>query len=183
MRDQIRRPVVTPLGVALVGGALWWAIGSLAFPSGFGTLVLAFGLLVAGGLYSAARRRPDAGVPVPPSARRGVRRLVMFGVVLVVGVVLALGGLGYRELTTPVACMVVGGCLVPAAALLDRRGCLPLGAAMMVLGACGAVLALRSVGQLYPTGLVGLGAGALFLAAVAVEVGLHHELRTKIGSR
>jgi hypothetical protein len=52
-----------------------------------------------------------------------------------------------------------------------------------VLGACGAVLALRSVGQLYPTGLVGLGAGALFLAAVAVEVGLHHELRTKIGSR
>jgi len=77
MRDQIRRPVVTPLGVALVGGALWWAIGSLAFPSGFGTLVLAFGLLVAGGLYSAARRRPDAGVPVPPSARRGVRRLVV----------------------------------------------------------------------------------------------------------
>jgi hypothetical protein len=32
-------------------------------------------------------------------------------------------------------------------------------------------------------GLVGLGAGALLWAAAAVEVGMHLELRTKIGSR
>ncbi|HTF54962.1 MAG TPA: hypothetical protein VK735_46600 [Pseudonocardia sp.] len=183
MRDRIRRIGVTPMGVAVVGGALWWAIGSLAFPSGIGTLVLAFGLLVAGGLYRAARRRPDARVPSPASARGRLRRLVLLGGLLVVAAVLALGGLGYSELTSPVACMIVGGCLVPAAALLDRSGCVPLGAALMVLGACGALLALRSVGELYPMGLVGLGAGALLWAAAAVEVGLHLELRTKIGSR
>lgn len=183
MFNRIRRPVVTPMGLALVGGAVWWAVGSHAFPAGLGTLVLAFGLLVLAGLVSATRRRPEARRPVPQGAGGQLRRLVVFGALLVVGAVVALGAVGYGELATPVACMIVGGCLVPAAALLDRRGCLPLGAAMMVLGACGALLALRSVGELYPRGLVGLGAGALLWAAVAIEVGLHLELRTKIGSR
>jgi hypothetical protein len=183
MTNRIRRPLVTPLGLALMGGAVWWAVGSHAFPAGLGTLVLAFGLLVLAGLVSAVRRRPDARRPVPAEARGQLRRLVGFGAVLVVGAVLALGALRYGELATPVVCMIVGGCLVPAAALLDRRGCLPLGAALMVLGACGALLALRSVGELYPRGLVGLGAGALLWAAVAIELGLHLELRTKIGSR
>ena len=183
MSNRIRRPVVTPMGLALVGGAAWWAVGSHAFPTGLDTLVLAFGLLALAGLVSAVRRRPAARRPVPEATRGQLRRLVVFGALLVVGAVVALGALRYGELATPVVCMIVGGCLVPAAALLDRRGCLPLGAAMMVLGACGALLALRSVGELYPRGLVGLGAGALLWVAVAIEVGLHLELRTRIGSR
>jgi len=180
MRERTRRPLATPVGLALVGGALWWAIGSLAFASGLGTLVLALGLLVAGALHWAARRRAE---PPRPAVHSGWWRLVLLGGLLGVATAFGLGALGYGELAVPVACMIVGGCLIPAAGLLDRRGCLPLGAALMLLGACGALLALRSVGELYPRGLVGLGAGTLLFAAAAVDAGVHRELRAKIGSR
>jgi uncharacterized membrane protein len=182
MRAPIRRPVLTPAAVGTVAGVLGWAVGSLAFPAGLGTLVLAAGLLAAAALYRAARWRASPR-PVPAWARARLLRLAMLGAVLVVATSVGLGAAGYAELTVPVGCTVVGACLLPAAGLLDRRGCLPLGAALMLLGAAGALLALRSVGEMYPMGLVGLGAGALLWAAVAIEAGLHRELRTKIGSR
>ena len=53
------------------------------------------------------------------------------------------------------------------------------GATLMVLGAAGAVLALGSAGQLYPTGLVGLGAGALLWLFGAHRTGLLAEVRAR----
>jgi hypothetical protein len=174
--------VLTPAVVGTVAGALGWAVGSLAFPVGLGTLVLAAGLLTASALYRAARRRASPR-QVPASARARLLRLALLGALLVAATSVGLGAAGYGELTVPVGCTVMGACLLPAAGLLDRRGCLPLGAALMLLGAAGALLALRSIGEVYPMGLVGLGAGALLWAAVAVEAGLHRELRSKIGGR
>ena len=49
----------------------------------------------------------------------------------------------------------------------------------MVLGASGAVLALGSAGQLYPQGLVGLGAGAVLWLFGAQRTGLLAELRQR----
>jgi hypothetical protein len=182
VRAPIRRPVLNPASVGTVAGVLGWAVGSLAFPVGAGTLVLAVGLLAAGALYRAARWRASRR-PVPAWARARLLRLGLLGALLLVAISVGLGAAGYAELTVPVGCTVVGACLLPAAGLLDSRGCVPLGAALMLLGAAGALLALRSVGEVLPMGLVGLGAGALLWAAVAVDAGLHRELRTKIGSR
>jgi hypothetical protein len=179
----LRRPALTPVGLGAVAGALGWAVGTLAFPPGLGTLVLAVGLLAAVGLYRAVRWRVVARPPLPPRARAGLTRLVVLGGTLVVAAALAVSEAGYSKLTVPSGCMIVGACLVPAAGLLDRRGCLVLGGALMLLGACGAVLGLNSAGVFYPTGVVGLGAGVLLWAAVAVQGGLHRELRALLGSR
>ena len=81
-------------------------------------------------------------------------------------------GLSYGELAVPVAFFVVGALLVPASSALDDRTVLMLGSALMVLAAVGALLALNSVGQLYPRGLVGLGAGVLLWVVSALRSGL-----------
>lgn len=166
-------------GVAVAGGVLWWAVGSQALPAGAGTLVLAVGLLVGAGLYTASRRRVRGRAPAP--VRAGLRRLALLGGILVLGAVLGLRALGWGELSVPVACALLGGCLVPAAELLGRRGCVALGAGLMLVGAVGAVLALRSAGDLYSTGLVGFAAGAQLWLAAAVGLGLMSE-RTDPGS-
>jgi hypothetical protein len=169
MRTQRRQRTPVPVLAGALGGALCWAIGSLALPVGFGTLLLAAGLLLSARLIVAARREPRYREPLPVPVRSRVHRLVTVGVIAALAAVIACNATPYAELDTPVAAMVVGACLVPLAGLVDRRGYLVLGAALMVLGAAGAVLALRSAGGLYPQGVVGLGAGALLWLAVAVE--------------
>jgi hypothetical protein len=178
------RGVSISVWLGAVGGALCWAVGSLALPAGVGTLLLAAGLLLAGALVVAASRRVEPVEPRAPlaeAARRRVLRLVGLGIVASVLAEVACHASPYAELATPAVAMVCGALLVPLAGVLDRRGYLLLGAALMVLGALGAVLALRSAGGLYPSGLVGLGAGGLLWLAAALAARLHLGARTRIG--
>ena len=97
-------------------------------------------------------------------------------------VAVGLGFLGYAELTIPLAAVVVGVALLLLAPVLDDRTPVAAGATLMVLGAAGAVLALGSAGQLYPQGLVGLGAGALLWLFGAHRTGLLAEVRARPGA-
>jgi hypothetical protein len=105
---------------------------------------------------------------------------------LVVGVgLVVLGGTllratGRAELTVPVTVAVGGALLLPLASLLDRRSLIALGAALMLLGAGGAVLALNSAGVTESQGLVGLVGGVLLWAAAAQQAGLTTQLRDRI---
>jgi hypothetical protein len=174
----MRGPAV-PYLEPIVGG-LWWTVGAAALDGGAGTVVLAAGLGVTGGMLVALRRRHGSGAPLPPEGRR--RLLLVLGVtaalVAVSGTVLGYVTLG--ELTVPLACAVVGVALVVVSPAVDERSMLATGAALMVLGALGAVLALDSAGRLYPQGVVGLLAGALLWAAAAHRTGLLAEARGRV---
>jgi hypothetical protein len=176
-------PTSTPVSAGALVGAAWWAVGSLALPTGLGTLLLAAGLLLAGVLVGAAKRHAPRDEPVAPRTRTKVVRLLGFGALLVAAAVAGLNASGYGELAVPAAATVTGGCLVPLAGLLEQRGYLLLGVALMVLGAGGALLALRCAGGLYPGGLVGLGAGLLVWCGSAVEARPHREPLSRIGIR
>ena len=176
-------PTSTPVSAGALVGAVWWAVGSLALPTGVGTLLLAAGLLLAGVLVTSARRRAPRDEPVVPSVRTKAVRLLGFGALLVAAAVTGLNASGYRELAVPAAVMLTGGCLVPLAGLVEQRGYLLLGAALMVLGAGGALLALRYGGGRFPGGLVGLGAGLLTWCGAAVDARLHRAPLSRIGIR
>ncbi len=173
-------PTSSGLVVESIAALVWWSVGSVALPAGVATLVLAAGIAAAVALVLVGRRRESYGAAPAGPVRRRLVRLTVLEVVLVVAAVLGVGALGYGELAAPVACAVVGAHYLQLAGILDRRGHLALGAALMVLGACGALLALRSAGTLYPQGLVGLGGGALIGLAVALRIGLHDALRARI---
>ena len=72
--------------------------------------------------------------------------LVVVGVGLVVLGGMLLRATGRAELTVPLTVAVCGALLLPLASVLDRRSLLAVGAALMLLGAGGAVLALNSAG-------------------------------------
>jgi hypothetical protein len=162
-----------------VVGAAWWTIGASALDTGAGTVVLAAGLGLTAMLVVALRRRFGSGAPLPPGGR--TRLFVLIGVtaavVAVAGTVLGIVGEG--ELVVPVACAIVGAALMPLASQLDERTFTALGGALMVLGAAGVLLALNSAGRLYPHGVVGLVAGALFWLAIAHRAGLLAEARDR----
>lgn len=174
------RPDVPLPYLELLAGGVWWTIGTGALDSGTGTVVLAAGLGVTGALFVAVRRQHGWGAPLPPGGRTRLLRLaaVAIGLLVLAGAVLAVTRSG--ELGVPVACALVGAVLVPLSSRLEERSVLAVGAALMVLGAVGALLALNSAGQLYPQGIVGLGAGALLWAAAAGRTGLLAELRGSV---
>lgn len=161
-------------------GAAWWTVGAAALNAGTGTVVLAAGLGVAGGLVMALRKRYGSGAPLPPGGR--TRLLVHIGVTaaLIAVASTGLGLLGWGEFTVPVACALVGVALIPLSSQLDERMYVALGGALMVLGAAGVLLALNSAGQLYPQGVVGLVAGGLFWLAAAHRTGLLAEARYRV---
>lgn len=171
------RPSAVPLLEPLLGG-VWWTVGALALSAGFGTVVLAAGIGVTGGLVVGVRRRHDAGEPLPPGSRARLIRIVATAVVLIAiaSSLLPLAGLG--ELAVPLACAITGGALFPAASVLDVRGHLVAGGALLVLGAVGALLALSSAGALYPQGVVGMAAAAVVWVVGALRTGLVRDLRT-----
>jgi len=174
----MRDPAVPYLETAV--GGIWWTVGASALGGGPGTVVLAAGLGVIAALVVAQRRRFGAGAPLPPGGRGRLLRLVGTAVVLVVASVALLGVVGWGELGAPVACAVVGAALMPAASVVGNRALVAVGAALMVLGAVGALLALDSAGRLYPQGVVGLVAGALLWAAAAYRSGLIDEARGRV---
>jgi hypothetical protein len=179
----VRRQVEVPGSavLALAGGAAWLA-GSAALPSGAGTVVLAAGLAVTVWLMVQATRAGGTGrgPRLDRDRRRRVLSLLVVGVGLVVLGGTLLRATGRAELTVPVTVAVGGALLLPLASLLDRRSLIALGAALMLLGAGGAVLALNSAGVTESQGLVGLVGGVLLWAVAAQQAGLTTQLRDRI---
>lgn len=178
----VRRQVEVPGSavLALAGGAAWLA-GSAALPSGAGTVVLAVGIAVTAWLTVRVTRSGGTGrAPLDRDRRRRVIRLVVVGIALVVLGGMLLRATGRAELTVPLTVAVCGALLLPLASLVDRRSLLAVGAALMLLGAGGAVLALNSAGTAGSHGLVGLAGGVLLWAAAAQQAGLTDDLRDRI---
>lgn len=176
--EGMRRPVV-PYLEALAGGA-WWVVGAAALSTGPGTVILAAGLGVTGGLVVALRRRHGSGEPLPPGGRRTLLQCVIGAVVLMAIAGTLLGMVSLGELAVPLACAITGGALFPLATLVDDRSLLAAGGALLVLGAVGALLALDSAGVLYPQGVVGMVAGLVLWVTAAVRTGLLAEARGRV---
>lgn len=164
---------------ALAGGAAW-LLGSSALPAGQGTVVLAVGIAVTVWLVLRGRAVGVHRPRLDPYRRRRIVFLAAAGVGLVVLGSAFLRATGRGELTAPLAAAVCGALLLPLASLLDRRGLLALGGALMLLGAGDAVLALNSAGRTDSQGLVGFVGGVLLWAAAAQQAGLTGELRERI---
>lgn len=173
----MRSPVVPFLEPVL--GGLWWIVGAIALAPGPGTVVLAAGLGVAGGLIVALRRRYGAGEPLPPGGRGRLLRVLVAAATLVAIASPLLGMIGLAELAVPVACAIAGAALFPLATMFDERALLAAGGVLMVLAAAGALWALDSAGFLYPQGVVGLAAGAAVWLAGAQRSGLLAEVRSR----
>lgn len=179
MGSMARREVYLP-NLELLAGAAWWTVGTSAMDSGVGTVVLAAGLGITGGLFVAVRRRHGSGAPLPPGGRTRLLRPAAVAIALGALVVGSLTFLNAGELAVPAVCVLVGAVLVPLSSQLEQRSVLAVGAALMVLGAVGALLALNSAGLLYPQGVVGLGAGILLWTLAAYRTGLLAELRGRV---
>jgi hypothetical protein len=162
-----------------VVGLGWWTVGAAALDAGTGTVVLAAGLGIMGGLVMALRKRYGSGAPLPPGGR--TRLFVLIGVTAALVAVSGtlLGFVNDGELVVPVACALVGAAAMPLASRLAERVFTALGGALMVLGAAGVLLALNSAGSLYPQGIVGLVAGVLFWLTIAHRAGLLAEVRDR----
>ncbi len=172
----MRSPVV-PFLEPLLGG-LWWTVGAVALSAGLGTVVLAAGLGVTGGLIAALRRR-GGGAPLPPGGRARLLRIAFVAVVLGVAAGPLLGMVDLGELGVPVACAVTGAALFPLASTLDERALFAAGGLLLVLAATGALFALDSAGTLLPQGLVGMAAGIVLWLAGAQRSGLFAEARAR----
>ena len=174
MRGPVRGLLVPYLEP--IAGAAWWTVGAAALDSGTGTVVLAAGLGVTACLVMALRKRYGAGEPLPPGGRSRFLRLLGITLALVAVSGTLLGYVGVRELAVPAVCALVGVALMPLSTQLDERSLLAAGGTLMVLGAAGALLALDSAGRLYPQGVVGLAAGAVFWTTSAYRSGLIAEM-------
>lgn len=171
-----RTVTLSAAAVLALGGGAGWLVGSSALDAGTGTVVLAAGIAVTVWLVVVGSR-DAAERPMERWRSRRLLRLAVVGLIAIVGGSALLGFTPYGELAVPLGFGVIGALLVPASSLLGDRAYLLLGAALLLLAALGAFLALNSVGQLYPRGLVGLGAGALLWAASAYRSGLVARLR------
>ncbi len=173
----MRSPVV-PFLEPLLGG-LWWTVGAVALSTGLGTVVLAAGIGVTGGLIAALRRRGGGGEPLAPGARGRLLRIAFVAIVAGVAAGPLLGMAGLGELAVPVACAVTGVALFPVASMLDDRAVLAAGGLLLVLAATGALFALDSAGTLMSQGLVGLAGGVVIWLAGAQRSGLLAEARAR----
>lgn len=167
----------------IVLGAVAWVAGTLALPTGVGTVLMAAGLGVTGVLWVSVRRRHGLGTRLDRALRTQVLRLGLGVLVALValGVVLPLVGGGWGELTVPIGCAVVGVALFPLSSLLRERSYVALGGLLVVLAAVGALLALNSAGPSLPQGVVGIVGALLLWLAGCRRIGLFGELRARVG--
>lgn len=177
-------PAVVPVPVPLLElwiGLAWWTVGATAFETGPGTAVLAAGLVVVVWLYRAARRVHGIGAPLPRGGRAALLRHagVTIGLIVALGVGLGLPFVGFGELVAPFACVLVGLALVRSSGVVGGRTLGVVGAALVVLGVCGAALALHTTGDFYGRGLVGLGAAALLWSGGAYRTRVLADLRIR----
>jgi hypothetical protein len=173
-----RTVTLSAAAVLALSGGVGWLVGSSALDAGTGTLVLAVGIGVTAWLVITGSR--DAyDRPIERWRSRRLLRLAVVGLVLVVGGGAVLGLTSFGELAVPLGFFVIGALLIPASSTLGDRTYLVLGAALMLLAATGGLLALNSAGELYPRGLVGLGAGVLLWLAAAHRAGLLARYRTR----
>lgn len=179
-RSQIEVP--GPAVLVLAGGVAW-LFGTAALPAGPATVVLAAGLVVTVWLFREVRSRTIGGRHLDASRRRRVLRLGLVGFGIAAVGSAALGVTGYSELSVPLTTALLGALLVPLASVVERRVYLTVGAALMVVGAAGTLLALGSAGATYPQGMVGLVAGLVLWVAGAQQAGLLDELSGRIRSR
>ncbi|MFC5995288.1 hypothetical protein ACFQE5_13805 [Pseudonocardia hispaniensis] len=177
--NRVPDQVVAPY-LEVIIGAVWWVIGTLALPSGIGTVLMAAGLGVTGVLWTTARRRFGAGVRLDPERRTRLLRLVLGALGLIVLAVVGLGATSWAELRAPVACAIVAAVLFPLASLLQERSYVAVGGLLLVLGASGALLALDAAGSAGPQGLVGMGAAAALWGAGALRFGLLEDVRDRV---
>jgi hypothetical protein len=182
MRDEASRPVPVPYLEPIVAAA-WWAVGTAALKGGTGTVVLAGGLGLSGALLVALHRRHGSGARLPSGARGKLLRTVGITAALLAVSGTLLGFFSLGELVVPMGAVLVGLASISLASVLDERPLVAVGALMLVLGAAGAVLALRSVGALYPVGVVGLAAGALYWLVAAHRGGLLDPRRRRAEAR
>jgi len=154
-------------------------VGAVALSAGLGTVVLAAGLWVTGGLIAALRRRHGAGEPLQPGGRGRLLRIAFVAIVLGVAAGPLLGMVGLGELAVPVACAVTGAALFPLASMVDDRALLAGGGLLLVFAATGALFALDSAGTLLQQGLVGMAAGVVIWLVGAQRTGLLAEARAR----
>jgi len=163
------RPTVVPVPVPVLElwvGLVWWVVGTLALPAGFGTVVLAAALVVMAWMWRTVRRAHGAGARLPPGGRSELLRRGGVSLGVIVAASTALGFLGHGEYTVPLAGVLVGVALVRTSRVLDARSVAAAGTVVAALGVAGAFWALNTAGQVYGRGLVGIGIGAvLWLAA------------------
>jgi hypothetical protein len=103
-------------------GGLWWTVGAIALSAGLGTVVLAAGIGVTGGLIVALRSRYGNGEPLPRGGRGRLIRIAFVVVVLCAAAGPLLGLVDLGELAVPVACAVTGFGLFPGCAPAAGRG-------------------------------------------------------------
>lgn len=173
----MRVPAVPLLEPAL--GVVWWTVGALALPDGPGTLVLAAGLGVTGVMGVAAHRRHGEADDAAHAARARLVQIAAVAVTVIILVAVLLSSDGLDELAVPVACAIAGAALFPAASTADERGWVLAGAALLIIGAVGALLALDSAGDTYSHGVVGIPAAVVVWLVGAHRIGLLDEVRLR----
>ncbi|WP_103381074.1 hypothetical protein [Pseudonocardia dioxanivorans] len=171
------RPIRLPDGVAApqietVLGVLWWIAGALALSGGSGTVLMAAGLGVAGGLWTLVRRRHGSGLSLGPARRaRLVRQAVVAGA-LALAALVGVGMTSWSELAVPLASALVAIVLFSLSTIIGSRSFVLVGGLVLVLSAVGAVVALGTMGSTASQGLVGFGGALVFWVAGALRAGL-----------
>jgi hypothetical protein len=182
MREPDARPVPVPYLEPIVAAA-WWTVGTTALEGGTGTLLLALGLGLSGALLGALHRRHGTGARLRSPVRGKFLRTVGITAALLAVSGTVLGYFGLGELVVPLGAVLVGLASIAVASALDERPLVAVGGLMLVLGAAGAVWALRSAGALYPVGVVGLVAGLVYWLVAAHRGGLLDPRRFRAEAR
>ncbi|GAA4847166.1 hypothetical protein GCM10023403_06970 [Pseudonocardia benzenivorans] len=176
-RGFMTRPIRLPDGVAApqietVLGVLWWIAGALALSGGSGTVLMAAGLGVTGGLWTLVRRRHGSGLSLGPARRaRLVRQAVVAGA-LALAALVGVGMTSWSELAVPLASALVAIVLFSLSTIIGSRSFVLVGGLVLVLSAVGAVVALGTMGSTASQGLVGFGGALVFWVAGALRAGL-----------